>query len=97
MAWAGLALRRISSGMSLLVTSESTSVFRVKYSDLLGYSRVNRSCAEPKKRTYHLSVRYLVVSENGLDLFSNHEDRFFPRDTRVLAMLIINVAEGDGR
>ena len=42
----GLALRRISSGISLLVTSESTSVFRVKYSDLLGYSWVNKSCAE---------------------------------------------------
>ena len=29
--------------MSLLVTSERTSVFRVKYSDLLGYSGVNES------------------------------------------------------
>ena len=42
----GLALRRMSSGMSLLVTSERTSVFRVKYSDLLGYSEVNKSRRE---------------------------------------------------
>lgn len=40
---------------------------------------------------------YLVVSENGLDLFSNHEDGLFPRDTRIFAMLVINVAEGDVR
>ena len=43
-----LALRRISSGMSLLVTSERTSVFRVKYSDLLGYLRVNKNYGEGK-------------------------------------------------
>ena len=42
----GLALRRISSGISLLVTSERTSVFNVKYSDLLGYSTVNKSRGE---------------------------------------------------
>jgi hypothetical protein len=41
-----LTLRRMSSGMSLLVTSERTSVFKVKYSDLLGYSRVNGSRRE---------------------------------------------------
>ena len=40
---------------------------------------------------------HLVVSENGLDLFSNHEYRLFSSDTRVLAMLVINVAEGDVR
>jgi len=39
-------------------------------------------------------MRHLVVSENGLDLFSNHEHRLFSSDTRVLAMLIINVSEG---
>jgi hypothetical protein len=32
--------------MSLLVTSERTSVFRVKYSDLLGYPKVNKDCGE---------------------------------------------------
>lgn len=47
-----LALRRISSGMSLFVTSERTSVFKVKYSDLLGYSKVNeRFREEPSERT----------------------------------------------
>lgn len=44
---------------------------------------------------YHLSVRSLVVSENGLDLLSDHEDRLFPSDTRILAVLIIDISEGN--
>ena len=42
-------------------------------------------------------MRGLVVAEDSLDLFSDHKYRFFPSDTRVLAMLIIDVAEGDVR
>ena len=91
-----LALKRISSGISLLVTSERTSVFKVKYSDLLGYLGVNKGLFL-SWGTYHLPVRSLVVAENGLDLFSNHEHRLFPGDARVLAMLIIDVPEGDVR
>jgi len=92
----GLALSRISSGISLLVTSERTSVFRVKYSDLLGYSRVNKSCGGGKL-AYHLSVGSLIISEDGLDLFPDHKYRLFPSDTRVLAMLIVDVPKGDVR
>ena len=42
-------------------------------------------------------MRSLVVAENGLDLLSDHEYRLFPSDTRVLAMLIIDVTEGNVR
>ena len=82
--------------MSLLVTSERTSVFNVKYSDLLGYSGVNKG-AKRSERTHHLSVRCLVVAEHGLDLFSDHKYRLFPSDTRVLAMLVIDIPKCDVR
>lgn len=43
---------------------------------------------------YHLSVGSLVVSKNGLDLLSDHEDWLFPSDTRILAVLVIDISEG---
>jgi hypothetical protein len=42
-------------------------------------------------------MRSLVFPEDGLDLLSNHEHWLFPGDTRILAMLIIDISEGDVR
>jgi hypothetical protein len=40
-------------------------------------------------------MRSLVFPEDGLDLLSNHEYWLFPSDTGILAMLIIDIPEGD--
>jgi hypothetical protein len=66
--------------------------------EILRFARLFKGKWKSQRRTgwtHHLPMRSLVVSENGLDLLSNHEYWLFPSDAGIFAMLIIDISEGD--